>query len=378
MANTLTALAPTLYSAAQEVSNEPFGIVDSIYSDFDNKGVAKGDKVKVPIAPLASVTDFTPSNVASTGSDKTASDVEVEITASKKTTWHLTGEQQRSLENGGTNQEWIRQLIAQGMRSLRNLAEADGAKAVALGASRAVGTAGTTPFASDLKALTSVRQVLRDNGAPMSDLQLVVDTAAEKNLLDLSIIAQADQAGTAEERRQGRLLRQYGFQIGQSAGIYGHTAGDGENLEMAAGEKGDTTITLTDGGTWSGSVLAGDVIKIGDHYYTVLEGTADVTDNAEITINRPGLVEDVAEDTAVVIQSAYTGNVAFERNSVVGIMRPPLIPANPTINQLVISDNFGMSYLLLDIAQYGQRTWELHLAWGFQAVQPEHIGLVMG
>ena len=52
-ANTLTALAPVLYSAAQEVAAEPFGIVDSIAATFDNKGVAKGDKVKVPIAPAA-------------------------------------------------------------------------------------------------------------------------------------------------------------------------------------------------------------------------------------------------------------------------------------------------------------------------------------
>jgi hypothetical protein len=37
-----------------------------------------------------------------------------------------------------------------------------------------------------------------------------------------------------------------------------------------------------------------------------------------------------------------------------------------------------MSYLLLDIAGYGMRTWELHAAWGFKAVQPEHIVTIMG
>lgn len=378
MANTLTAIAPVLYSAAQQVSAEPFGIVDAIFTDFDNQGVAKGDKVKVPVAPSRSASDFTPSNVSSTGSDATAMDVAVEITKSRKVDWHLTGEQQRSLENGGTNQEWIRQLIAQGMRTLRNEAEVDAAKAVSLGVSRAVGTAGTTPFASDIKLLTAARKILRDNGAPMADLQLVLDTAAEKNLLDNSIIAQAEQAGSDEERRQGRILRQYGFRINSSAGIYEHTNGTGANLEMAAGDEGDTTITLTDGGTWSGTVLAGDIIKIGDHYYQVVSGTDDVTADAEIEIARPGLVEDVAADTAVTIQADYVGNVAFERNAVVGVMRPPIIPANPTINQMVISDQFGMSYLMLDIAQYGQRTWELHLAHGFKAVQPEHIAAIMG
>jgi hypothetical protein len=37
-----------------------------------------------------------------------------------------------------------------------------------------------------------------------------------------------------------------------------------------------------------------------------------------------------------------------------------------------------MTYLMLDIAQYGQRTWELHLAWGFKSVQPEHVAILLG
>ena len=59
-------------------------------------------------------------------------------------------------------------------------------------------------------------------------------------------------------------------------------------------------------------------------------------------------------------------------------MRPPLFPDNPTIEKMLISDNQGMTYLLVQIAQYGQVTWELHLAWGFKVVQPEHVALVLG
>ena len=59
MANTLTSIAPVLYSAAQEVSNEPFGIVSAINTSFDNKGVAYGDSVKIPIAPMSALENFT-------------------------------------------------------------------------------------------------------------------------------------------------------------------------------------------------------------------------------------------------------------------------------------------------------------------------------
>lgn len=380
MGNTLTNLAQTLYSAAQQVSNEPFGVVDSIFTQFDNQGVAKGDKVKVPVAPTRAAEDFTPAATTSTGNDATADAVEVAINESRKVSWHLTGEQQRSLENGNTNQEWVRQLVAQGMRTLRNEAEEDAADAVHKGASRAAGTAGTTPFGSNLGELVNARQILRDNGAPMADLQFVVDTDAEVNLLNLGIIQQADQAGSDEERRQGRILRQFGFRIGQSAGIQTHTTGTAEDIETDAGyDKGDTVIGLADGSNWTGTVLAGDVVKIDGVEYVVVEGSTDVTSDSSITIQEPGLVADVSSGTAVTLEDDnFAPNVAFERQSVVGIMRPPLVPANPTIQAMTVSDDRGMSYLMLDIAQYGQRTWELHLAWGFKAVQPRHIALLMG
>jgi hypothetical protein len=59
-------------------------------------------------------------------------------------------------------------------------------------------------------------------------------------------------------------------------------------------------------------------------------------------------------------------------------MRPPAMPENATIDQMLISDQNGMTYLLLQIQQYGQTTWELHLAWGFKVVQSEHVCLVLG
>jgi len=379
MGNTLTDLAPTLYSAAQEVSNEPFGVVDAIYTDFDNKGVAKGDSVKVPVAPTRAASNFTPAAASSSGSDAIADAVEVSITESRKVSWHLTGEQQRSLANGGTQQEWVRQLIAQGMRTLRNEAEEDAFEAVYKGASRAAGEAGTTPFQSNLDELIDVRKILRDNGAPMSDLQLVVDTAAEVELLKLSVVQQAYAAGSDAERRQGTVGRQFGFRISQSAGISIHTKGNATGYDIAAGALiGDTTLSVD--GSDSGTMLAGDIIQFDtDGYnYVVHSNTVDGSATGDIVIGRPGLVAALTAADEGVTGDSYTPNLAFERNAVVGIMRPPLVPANPTITQLPISDGKGMTYLLLDIAQYGQRTWELHLAWGFKTVQPEHVAILMG
>ncbi|MGY3172426.1 hypothetical protein ACVWYU_001803 [Pseudomonas sp. TE12234] len=376
MANIFTALQPVLYSAAQEVSNEPFGVISAITADFDDKGVAVGDTVKVPVAPIRAVKSFTPSMAMPTGDDATADGVSVQITNTDYVDWNLTGEQIKSLENAGSDKEWVRQMIAQGMRALRNKAEVAACTAIKVGATRAVGTAGTNPFASDINIIPDVRKVLFDNGAPMADLQLCIDSSAGTSARKLGIIQQAYQAGNDQERRSGDLLRQFGFSIRESAGITAHTKGTGTAYVTSGSTGIDVpSVALVTG---SGTVLAGDVVTFAadtGNKYVVNNGVAAP---GTITLGRPGAQIVIPTANAMTIGNNYVPNLAFERSAVVGVMRAPIIPANPIINQTLISDKFGMTYLLLQIAGYGMTTWQLHIAYGFKVVQGEHVAVVMG
>lgn len=376
MANVFTALQPTLFSAAQEVSNEPFGVISAINANFDDKGVAVGDSVKVPVAPIRAVKSFTPSMAMPTGDDATADGVSVTITNTDYVDWNLTGEQTRSLENANSDKEWVRQMIAQGMRALRNKAEVAACTAIKVGASRAVGTAGTNPFASDINIIPDVRKVLFDNGAPMADLQLCIDSAAGTSARKLGIIQQAYQAGNDQERRSGDLLRQFGFSIRESAGITAHTKGTGASYvtsgSTAAGVRDVALVTGT------GTVLAGDVVTFAaDSTNKYVVGTG-VAAPGTISLNRPGALMTIPTSNALTVGNNYTANLAFERSAVVGVMRAPIIPPNPIIQQTLISDQFGMTYLLLQIAGYGMTTWQLHIAYGFKVVQGEHVAIVLG
>jgi len=376
MANTLTALEPILFSAAQQVSAEPFGAVDAINMTFDSKGVAVGDDVKVTVAPIRAASDFVPGVSAAQGADAVASEITVKITKSRMASMHLTGEQLRSLDNGATSAEWIRQMVAQMMRTLRNEAEVDCVNAIKVGSSRASGTAATNPFASALTPLADVRKILRDNGAPMADLQFVGDTTSEANLLKLGVVLDAGIAGSDEERRSGILRRQYGFNMRTSAGIDVHTRGTANgsydtNGTFAAGVTGVAVDT------GSGTILPGDIASFAGDTNLYVVGTG-IAAPGTLELNKPGLQASLADGVDLTVGAAYTPNLAFERSAIVGVMRPPVMPANPVISQTLISDGMGMTYLLLDIAQYGQRTWELHLAWGFKAVQPDHIATLLG
>jgi hypothetical protein len=376
MANIFTALQPTLFSAAQEVSNEPFGVISAITANFDDKGVAVGDLVTVPVAPIRAVKSFSPSMAMPTGDDATANNVQVQITNTDYVDWNMTGEQIRSLENANSDTDWVRQMIAQGMRALRNKAELAACNAIKVGASRAVGTAGTNPFASDINIIADVRKVLFDNGAPMADLQLCIDSSAGTSARKLGIVQQAYQAGSDTERRTGDLLRQFGFAIRESAGIVQHVKGTGASYVTSGSTAvGAQSVALATG---TGTVLAGDVGSFAADAVNKYVVGVGVAAPGTISLGRPGARIVIPASNALTVGNSYTPNLAFERSSVVGIMRAPIVPPNPIITQTLISDQFGMTYLLLQIAGYGMTTWQLHIAYGFKVVQGEHVAVVMG
>jgi len=385
MANTLTDLAPVLFSAAQEVSQEPVGFLDAVNLNFDDKGAAVGDTIKLPLAPAATAAAYTAAMTTTAGTDKIADAIEVTISNSSQTSWHLTGEQIRSLENGASDKEWVRQLIAQGMRTLKNEAEAAAGVAAYKGASRAFGTAGTTPFAADINDIAAIRKILRDNGAPMADLQLVVDTAASYNLTKLAIYQQAQAAGSDAERRAGIFGKQFGFSMRESGNVAYHTAGTATGMDCTAIEPiGETTIAVD--GSDSGTILEGDVIAnttqtaagTDTNLYVVTSATASGAASGNIVLNRPGVRVATAINDEWDIKAAHRCNVAFERSAIVGAMRIPLIPASPVIKQMPISASNGMTFLLCEIVGDGMITWRLHLCYGFKAVQPEHIAILLG
>ena len=265
------------------------------------------------------------------------------------------------------------------MRTLCNEAEIDAAVAIKAGASRAFGTAGTTPFASDLTAAANLLKIFKDNGAPTGDggLTLAIDSNAGLKLRSLANLVQAYQAGTDATLRQGVLLDMFGLKIKESAGIATHTKGTGTSyVTSGSTAKGVTDIALVTG---SGTVLAGDVVTFAadsNNKYVVNTGVAAP---GTISLGRPGARVTIATSNAMTIGNDYAANVAFHKMAVVGAVRPPEIPANPIIRSIQMTDmESGLPFTLLEIAQYGQITWELHLAWGFAVVNPEHVAVLLG
>src|SRR5688500_1037733 len=181
MANTITGLIPTMYEALDVVSRELIGFIPAVSRDSKADGAAVDQTVRSPVVPAMAAAAIRASNATSTGTDGARAYGDVSITKARKVSFNLTGEQRLSL--GENNSPIARDSFAQAFRTLANEIETDLA-ALYVGASRAHGTAATTPFgtAGDLSDAAGVRRILEDNGAPTSDLQLVLGSAAMANI----------------------------------------------------------------------------------------------------------------------------------------------------------------------------------------------------
>lgn len=384
MANDLNGLIPTIYNALDTVSRELVGLIPAVSSDMTFERAAKGQKVKSPVTSGATATDIAPDVTPPDDGDQNVGSIEMEITKARRVPVRWNGEEKRGLDNNGASYNVIlRDQFAQGMRTLVNEVEADLA-ALHKYASRAVGTAGTTPFASGLGDTAQALKLLKDNGAPASDLQMVIDTTAGANMRTLAQLNKANEANDDSLLRRGVLLDVHGFAIRESAQIKSHTAGTGAlaTTDATGYAVGAKEIKLASAGT--GTILIGDAISFaGDpNKYIVVAGDTDVSDGGKVTIAAPGLRKAIpASATAITVTAGSVRNMVFPRSAIALATRAPALPqqGDSAVDRTIITDPVsGLSFEVSVYAQYRQVQYEIALAWGCAALKPEHLAIVLG
>jgi len=384
VSNTLTNLIPTIYNALDVVSRELVGFIPAVSSDMTYDRAAVGQTVRSPVAPASTASDITPAVTPPNDGDQTIGSVSMTISKARRVPIRWNGEEKLGLDNNGAAFNVIfRDQVAQAMRALCNEVNADLA-ALHIAASRAYGTAGTTPFASDLSATANMRKILADNGAPMGDLQLVIDTSAGAKMRTLTQLTKANEAADTGLLRRGVLLDVHGFAIREDAQVKTSTAGTAASATTnnAGYAVGATTITLASAGT--GTLVAGDVITFaGDtNQYVVVSGDTDVSNGGTFTIAAPGLkVAMSAATKAITVVAAATRNMAFARSAIALATRAPALPpqGDSAIDRQIVTDGMsGLSFEVAQYAQYRQMQYEISLAWGVAAIKPEHMAILLG
>lgn len=383
--NTLTNLIPDLYAALDVVSRELVGMIPAVTVDASVNRAAVNENVRVPIAPANTAGgDITPAMSIPAEADQTIGYSTIAITKARAFPFSWNGEEQRGLNNGPGYLGIRANQIAQAMRAAVNEVETDLCALHAV-MSRAAGAAGTTPFATNTAGLTAARQILADNGAPLSDSSLVLNTTAGANLRTLLNVNSARDESRMPITQQGVITRISDLSIRESAQVVTSTAGTGATVKTntAGYAIGATTITLkSTGGT--GTVVAGDVITFaGDtNQYVVTSGDSDISDGGTITIAAPGLRKAIAaSETAITIVAAAARSMAFSRSAIVLATRLPERPAEGDLALDVMTITDPRSGLSFEVAIYGgyrKIRYEIALAWGVKCIKPEHTALLLG
>ena len=228
MANVLTNLAADIYVAADVVGRELVGFIPaSTINANGSERVAKGDTVRASFTRAATAVDVTESMTIPQGTDQTVDNKTLSITKSRAVQIPYTGEDVRHLNNGIGFETVYGDQIAQAMRTLCNEVEYDLAVEAYTNASRAHGTAGTTPFGTNNHAIAEVRKILVDNGMPseQDQVSLILSSAAGANLRKLAALQEVNKSGNDTLLRQGILLDLFGMGVRESAQVVSHTKG---------------------------------------------------------------------------------------------------------------------------------------------------------
>ncbi len=383
-ANTLTNLISSMYAGLDIVSRELVGFIPSVTRNASAERAALNQAITFPVAPALSSVNITPAMTIPEPTDFTMGSSTLSISKAKMVDFGFAGEEVRGLKNGAGYSVVQADLFAQALRVLVNEMEADLWATSWAAASRAYGTAGTTPFASNTGDSAQVRKILDDNGTPLSERSLIIDTTAGAALRTLTQLTKANEAGTTMTLRDGMLLDLNGLMIKESAAIGTRTAGTAASATTnnAGYALGATVITLASAGT--GTILAGDYVTFaGDtNKYLVVSGDADVSNGGTITLAAPGLrIAMSAATKAITIVATSTRNIAFTRSAIQLVTRAPAMPeeGDAAVDSMMLTDpRSGITFEVRVYLGFGKVSYKVGAAWGTAAIKPAHIAALLG
>jgi len=372
--NTLNDLIPSLYQGLDIVSRELVGAIPSVANNTGAERAAVGQSVLVPITGESNVDDISPAMTVPEPTGQTVDNVSITITKARAAEFGVVGEEQRGLNANGAGWQNIQAgMFAQALRKLTNEIELDVAQQF-VNASRAYEN-GATPFnnTDNLEATAQLHKILADNGAPLGDKQLIIDTTRGAQLRNLYQLTRANEANDDSLLRQGVLLDLHGFSIRESAGIRPQTAGTAdEDFTVTAKQDPGATSFAVAGGT--GSFASGDIVSFAGHSdkYVVQGFSGGI-----LTISAPGLVEEVAAGAAIVVVKAG-GSImgAFDRNAIQLVTRAPALPNGQDMAQdtmMLTDDRSGLTFEVRVYYGYRKVRYEVALAWGVNTIKPEHM-----
>ena len=242
-----------------------------------------------------------------------------------------------------------------------------------------VGTAGTTPFANSFSDYLSARKLANTELMPPTDRHVLIDEAAEANVLGLRGAQDASFRGSTEGIRRGEMGFLLGSDWAMTQNVPTHTVtGTGTVLVTDASVSGgDTTLTWDGGGT---APAIGDVFTVaGDTQTYVVESSTSTV----ITMHPAARVA-WADNAAVTFKgdgSSYPANLLLHRDAIAFASAPleetAMTESKRQKTATAIDEESGLALRLTIFDQgYYQTQWSFDCLYGANVVRRE-LGVVI-
>lgn len=377
MANTLTAVIPTIFAQGLLALRENCVMPRLVNSSYSLDAQKQGEVVNIPIPSAVAVVNVSPAAYAPDAGGSTPTAAQINLQYWEEAPFDMT-DKDISIAVSGV-------IPGQVSEAIRSLSNSINAKILALYKKfyGFAGTPGTTPFSVDLSEATAIRKVLSKQLAPTSDRRLVIDPDAEQKALDRRAIQDASFRGSAEGIREGIIGRALGFNWSMDQAVQTHTAGTittGLATKAATAQAvGDKTIVCTTAAsTGACALLEGDIVTFaGDSQTYVLTAAAtQASANTDVTLNiEPGLKVAKAGGENVAVKASHVANLGFHRDAIgfaSRLLSDSVMTDRDREGIMQVADPVSGLTLRLEVRREHKRTrWSFDVLYGCDVVRRE-------
>lgn len=377
MPNTLSDIVPILVAQGLQTLRGACVMPRLVNSDYANTPANQGDVVNLYIPSAATVTDVAPTAAPFQAPDSRPVRAPIALNRWRRSGFYLTDKEQEEIVGGYRSRQTEEHVKA--------LAQDINAFIFSRYTSvyGYVGTAGTTPFASDVTGATNARAQLNRQLAPLMDRRLVLDVNAEANALALPAFSAAQNVGGNTTIIEGTIGRRYGFDVAMDQQIPTHvstaltagaaTANGAQAVNAGSTDGGRTGTVSIAKATNASNLVAGDIISFaGDpNTYVVTANTTLIVGNTAVPI-APALQVAKAGGEAVTLRASHVVNLGFHRDAFGFVSRPLQAASANTVEMMSVADPVsGVALRLEVIRQNKQMLFDFDVLYGAACVRAE-------
>ena len=381
--NTLTTVIPQLLAQGLITLRENAVMPRLVNSDYSSLAAEQGSTIDIPIAASISTNAVTPSYANPNDSGITPTKVSISLDQWREAPFFLTDKEMMEAMEGT-----IPMQAAEAVKALANYVDSY-LLGLYIGVYNYSGVAGTTPFATDVSAITGARKNLNNKNAPLQDRRFVFDADAEANALGLRAFQDVSWTGDARGINEGQVVRKLGFDWFLDQNVKSHTAGTitgalitKDSTTQAVGLETIVATTAVSGGAVD--LKEGDIIDIAGQTtsYVITENATQAASNTDVSLKiSPPLRVALAGNEAITRAGGnHVANLAFHRDAIAFANRPLLDSVDGLGNQIMSAqDPVSGLTLRLEVSRQHKRTrWSYDILFGAKLVRPALACRVFG